>query len=79
MLPVGKHNLFLTGIGDDARCFAEAGGRITGEAVKVKVSHYNVADRKPIETVFEEEGSWCFRWCWFPCFFFCCADVLICF
>ena len=77
-LPPGKHNLFLTNIDGNWNIYAESGGNIVAEAVRVEVDYYKIGDRKPTKVTFNPNG-WCFCWCLYRVWFWCILRVCFCF
>ncbi|MEE9441352.1 MAG: hypothetical protein V3V99_01640, partial [candidate division Zixibacteria bacterium] len=61
-LPVGKHNMYLANVGGDWHVYAESGGSIVAEAVRVDVEYHKVGDRKSTKPTFNPHG-WCFCVC----------------
>lgn len=57
-LPPGKYNLHLASVNGRWRVFAEAEGKVAGEAVRVKVEKHGWGERKAGPPKFREQG-WC--------------------
>jgi len=79
-LPIGKHNLFLCNVNGNWKVYAESGGKITAEAVRVKVERHHWGECKAEKPNFNPEG-WCLiNICLVYVWIFCVVSVgFICF
>jgi hypothetical protein len=82
-LPPGRHNVHLSCIEGIWRAFAESGGEIRAEAIRVTVEKHHMWEKKGEKPVFKGDG-WCIWVCLWPVpipgtpFFWCLWSTWIC-
>ncbi len=76
-LPVGEHNMFLTKVDGEWHVYAESGGNVVAEALRVDVNHYKLEERKPTTPAFNPNG-WCWCVCLLSCWGHCICKVCFC-
>lgn len=61
-LPPGRHNLFLCKVKEEWCVFAESGGKIVGQALRVEVTKHRIGEHRGRAATFNPNG-WCLCQC----------------
>lgn len=77
-LPAGKYNIFIAKVNGTWHAYAESGGTIAAEAVRVTVEPHKEGKFKLQEPSFDPDG-WCFCWCILHVWWWCLVRVCVCF